>query len=131
MMAMRNKDGEIYASIGGLAHQSRISPEKTRESVGKFLLPEEDSSSRDDGRRIVEIPGGWKLLNHERIQEEARKANKSAYQAKFMRKQRKHERQRKSLPEAGLFEYEKALEEGATEDQLDAIVTKFLPPKLQ
>jgi len=84
MLALRNKDGEVYASIGGLAHQARVSREKTEEAVGKFLQPEPDSSSRDDGRRIIEIPGGWRLLNHERIKAEAKTANKAAYMANYM-----------------------------------------------
>lgn len=88
MLAMRNKDGEVLASIGGLAHQSRISREKTSEALIRFLAPEPDSSSRDDGKRIVEIPGGWLLLNHERIKAEAKAANKNAYMASYMAKER-------------------------------------------
>lgn len=88
MLAMRNKDGEIYGSIGGLAHQARLSVEVTRRAIDKFMAPEPDSSSRDDGRRIVEINGGWKLINHERISAEARKASKAAYMRDYMANKR-------------------------------------------
>lgn len=88
MLAMRNKDGEIFASIGGLAHQSRISVEKTKVVVGRFLEGELDSSSRDDGRRIVEIGGGWRLVNHEKVKAEAAAANKAAYMRTYMSKKR-------------------------------------------
>lgn len=92
MLALRNKDGEIFASVGGLAHQARVTKEKTAEALAKFLSPEEDSSSRDDGRRINEIPGGWRLLNHERVKLEAQAANKTSYMATYMAEKRAKEK---------------------------------------
>ena len=89
MLAKRNKDGEIFASIGGLAHASRISVEKTREALEKFKAPESDSSCSDfEGRRIEEIVGGWRLLNHDRIKEEAKEAGNAEYMREYMRKKR-------------------------------------------
>lgn len=129
MLALRNKDGEIFASLGGLAHQARVSKEKTALAIKKFLLPEDDSSSRDDGRRIEEIQGGWRLLNHERIKAEAQTANKNAYMANWMAERREHMRKAKSLPTAGEAEYMAALKRGVPETELDAIVTKYLPKK--
>jgi hypothetical protein len=130
MLAMRNKDGEIFASVGGLAHQARLSPQITRRSLDKFLSPDKDSASPEhEGRRIKEIPGGWLLLNHERIKAEAAVASKNAYMAEYMKRKRKREKLLKSLPSAGQIEYENALAADASEAQLDAIITKHLPPK--
>ena len=92
LLALRNKNGEIYASIGGLAHQARVSREAAAAAVAKFLLPEPDSASRDDGRRIVEIEGGWKLINHERVKKEAMDANRAAYMAEYMRHRREKQK---------------------------------------
>lgn len=130
MLAKRNKDGEIYASVGGLAHAARVSPEKTAKAIKKFLSKEPDSSSRDDGRRIVEIPGGWRLLNHERIQREAQAAGKAAYMKTYMAKQRKQAKIAKSLG-AGEAEYLAACKAGASDQELDQIVTKHLPKNHQ
>lgn len=129
MLAKRNKDGEIYASIGGLAHAARVSRDKCVEAIAKFLAPEPDSSSRDDGRRIEEIVGGWKLLNHERIKSEAQQANKANYMQNFMAEKRAHIKRAKSLPAAGESEYLSAMKRGAEESELDAIITKHLPKK--
>lgn len=129
MLALRNKDGEIFASIGGLAHQARVSRVNTEKAVKKFLLPEDDSSSRDDGRRIEEIPGGWRLLNHDRIKAEAQAANKQNYMASYMKDKRAHEKIAKSLPLNGEAEYMAALKRGATEIELTSIVTKNLSKK--
>lgn len=130
MLAMRNKDGEIFGSIGGLAHQSRLPVEVTKRALDKFLNPDPDSSSHEhEGRRIKEIAGGWLLLNHERIKAEAAIATKNAYMAEYMRRKRKREALVKKLPDAGMEAYLKAEAAGASEAQLDAIITEFLPEK--
>jgi hypothetical protein len=108
LLAMRNKDGEIFASMGGLAHQSRLPVDVTKRAVDKFLLPEGDSSSRDDGRRIVEVPGGWKLLNHEKIKAEASAASRQSYMAEYMREKRLKEKPGrrtsvKTMPDIGMI----------------------------
>jgi hypothetical protein len=128
LLAMRNKDGEIFASLGGLAHQSRVAVEKTKQAIKKFLKPENDSSSRDDGRRIEEIVGGWRLLNHERIKEEAAQANKAAYMAKYMREKRAADKL-KTGPIAGENANEEAIKNGATQEETDKLVTLSLPDK--
>jgi hypothetical protein len=89
LLAMRNKDGEVFASIPGLAGVSRVDLAKTAAALEKFLAPEAYSSSGDDGRRLEVIPGGWRLLNHEKVKAEAAQAAKNAYMAGFMRKKRK------------------------------------------
>ncbi len=128
MLALRNKDGEIYASIGGLAHQARVSREKTADAIAKFLSPEDDSSSRDDGRRIEEIAGGWRLLNHERIKAEAQAASKASYMAGYMKKKRERE-SLKQLP--GEAANERLINSGASQEEIDANTTNHLPKKLR
>jgi|ERR1035437_7580871 hypothetical protein len=130
MLAKRNKDGEIYASVGGLAHAARITPDKCAEALAKFLAPETDSSSRDDGRRIVEVPGGWRLLNHERIKSEAQSANKATYMAKYMAERRVQVKRAKTLPAKGEVEYMAALKRGVSDAELDEIVDRHLPKQI-
>jgi len=127
MLAKRNKDGEIYASVGGLAHAARVPKDKCAAALAKFLAPEDDSSSRDDGRRIVEIHGGWRLLNHERIKTEAQAANKATYMAKYMAERRATVKFAKTLPDGGEQEYMAAVKRGASEVELNEIVTRRLP----
>ena len=129
LLAKRNRSGEIFGSIGGIAVAARINREKTKQAINKFLLPDEDSASRDDGRRLVEIPGGWKLLNHEKIQAEAAAASKNNYMADYMRKKRRKEKFFKFGTLEGQNEYLAAERAGATEEELDLIVIKYLPKK--
>src|SRR5215468_7449715 len=68
MLAMKRRDGCVYASIPGLAHTANVSIENCRLALDKFLSPDPYSRSKDDeGRRIKEIDGGWLLLSARKI----------------------------------------------------------------
>jgi len=65
MLALADKNGEVQASVPGLAHLAGATIESTRIAICKFMAPDPDSRTKDDeGRRIEEIDGGWLLLNH-------------------------------------------------------------------
>ena len=65
LLAMADKNGEVQASIPGLANVARVSVESCHAAIDKFLAPDPYSRTKDDeGRRIEEIRGGWSLINH-------------------------------------------------------------------
>ena len=65
LLAMVDKNGEVQASIPGLANIARVPVDSCRTALSKFLSPDPDSRTRDDeGRRIEEIRGGWLIINH-------------------------------------------------------------------
>ena len=65
MLALANKNGEVWASIPGLAHVSRISLEECEVGLAVLLSPDKYSRTPDlEGRRIEKIDGGWSLVNH-------------------------------------------------------------------
>jgi hypothetical protein len=84
MLAMADRQGRVWASVPGLANRARISVEDTRAAIASFLAPDPDSRTKDhEGRRIEEIDGGWRLLNHAKYRairdEEAIKEAKRKY----------------------------------------------------
>jgi hypothetical protein len=126
-LAMRNKDGEVFSSVIGMAHAARVDFEKTKAAIEKFCAPDSYSNTTEhEGRRLVAIPGGWRLLNHEKVKAEAQAANKANYMAGYMKDRRDHEKRAKSLPVVGEQEYMVALRRGVSESELDAIVSKHL-----
>lgn len=64
-LALADKDGVVEGSIPGLANVMRVSDEDFRAILAKLMAPDLDSRSKaNDGRRLEEIPGGWRILNH-------------------------------------------------------------------
>ena len=67
MLAMADRDGIVYASVPGLSDRARVSIESTLLALEKLKSPDEWSRTKDhEGRRIVDVDGGWKLLNYEK-----------------------------------------------------------------
>ena len=65
LLAMADRNGEVQASIPGLANVARVSVQGCHAAIDKFLAPDPYSRTKDDeGRRIEEIRGGWVLINH-------------------------------------------------------------------
>lgn len=67
MLALKNVKGDVEGSIPGFASLARISVEEMRKAVGILSSPDPDSRTTDqEGRRILPIPGGWHVVNHEK-----------------------------------------------------------------
>lgn len=69
MMAAANREGEVFGSPVGLAAMARLTLDETLAGLEKLKNPEPHSSDRtrnpeNEGRRIEEISGGWRLLNY-------------------------------------------------------------------
>jgi hypothetical protein len=65
MLAMADHRGRVWGSIPGLANRARVPLEAVEEALKSFMAPDPYSRTKDqEGRRIEEIDGGWRLLNH-------------------------------------------------------------------
>lgn len=63
MLAHADENGEVMASVPGLSRMAMVSINKTRAALDKLLAPYPDLPPEDDeGPRIKEINGGWRLL---------------------------------------------------------------------
>ncbi len=97
MLALADRNGEIQASVPGLAHQARITLEECRDGLDRLLGPDHDSRTPDhEGRRIVQIPGGWVILNHSKYRD-LMSADEVREKAR-LRKQRQREREQPVTP---------------------------------
>jgi hypothetical protein len=65
MLAKANRDGLVEASLPGLADASRVTIDECIDALNCLSSPDKYSRTKDfEGRRIEEIDGGWKILNH-------------------------------------------------------------------
>jgi len=91
MLAMCDKNGRVFASIPGLAKYASVPIENAEKALKKFMSPDPYSRTKDhEGRRIEEIEGGWRLLNHGKYRairnEEERRAYKTEKQREYRNK---------------------------------------------
>lgn len=100
MLAIADKNGEVAGSVPGIARIAAVSVDDTRTAIGKFLSPDPDSRTKDDqGRRIEEIDGGWRLLNHRKYREMASKDEVKESEAKRKAAWREQQKRNGKCPE--------------------------------
>jgi len=89
MLAMAGARGAVSASVPGLAHRARVTLEECEHALARFLAPDKYSRTSDhDGRRIVAIDGGWKLLNYEKYRAVRGDEERKEYQREWDRANR-------------------------------------------
>ena len=93
MLALVDQNGEVHASIPGLAHAAGVSLQECEEALAKFLAPDPYSRSKDfEGRRIQVIDGGWWMVNHAKYREMSNKDEQRRQTAERMRRLRQRQR---------------------------------------
>jgi len=89
MLALADQNGEVHASVPGLARLAGIDLESTQKAIECFLSPDPYSRTPDnEGRRIAKIDGGWELLNHAKYRKMASKEDSKAATAARVRRHR-------------------------------------------
>lgn len=97
MLAMADKNGEVLASIPGLARAANISIEDCEEGLEILKAPDKYSRTTDyEGRRIEDIDGGWILLNHSKYRDKMGATERREYNR---RKQAEYRARQKSEKE--------------------------------
>jgi len=119
MLAMADQHGRVWGSIPGLANRARVSIEKCEEALAALHSPDKYSRTKEhEGRRIEEIDGGWRLLNHGKYRsirdEESIKESKRKWAAENRAKQ-KAESVEKSRTESDAVDSRRANTEADTE----------------
>jgi len=65
MLAMADRNGEVQASMPGLAKRAGITLAQCESGLNFLLSPDRYSRTPDhEGRRVAPVDGGWQLLNH-------------------------------------------------------------------
>lgn len=87
MLAMSDCHGYVGASIPGLAARARKSVSEVEAALERFRSPDPYSrTSEHEGRRIVNVEGGWQLLNWQKyrgvVNVEAARESKRVWAAK-------------------------------------------------
>lgn len=80
MLAMSDKDGYVSGSVPGMARFAGISLEGARTGIEKLKGPDDESRTKEfEGRRIEEVDGGWKIINHHKYRQLMSKEERKEY----------------------------------------------------
>lgn len=131
MLAVKDADHIVRKSAYQLGKLSRKSETEVLDALK--VLSSADTKRIEpqpfEGRRIEAVEDGWLVLNGEKyramVRDEMRKARNRRAQAAY----RERQKGKTALP--GEQDYEHALNNGATDEELDKIVTDNLPKSLQ
>lgn len=98
MLAMADRNGEVQASLPGLADVARVTLEQAEAALVTLSEPDKHSRSKEfEGRRIAETDGGWVLLNHDKYRKKLSKADRDRQNAE---RQKRYRERKKAEAEA-------------------------------
>jgi hypothetical protein len=99
MLAMADKDGVVEGSIPGLAKRAGVSLPEAEDALECFMSPDPYSRTKDyEGRRIEEVDGGWRLLNHRKHRDKLSKVEQNEKAAERMRARRSEKANNREQP---------------------------------
>ena len=117
ILAMKDQDGIVRASVAGLAHRARITVEECRESLRVLTSPDKDDTSGvKNGVRLEVVKGvGWRVVNND-LYKFSTEARREAWRIDKERQRLKTKhRLKKSKPLDGEAEAVKAWADGDDE----------------
>lgn len=89
MLAMADKHGNVYGSIPGLARRANVTLQEAEAALAAFRSPDPYSRTQaEDGRRIEDVDGGWRLVNHGKYAAVRNAEERADYKREWDRKNR-------------------------------------------
>lgn len=94
MLLMKDQDGVVNAAVPGLAAFANVSRDECQQALEVLSGPDPFSRTPDlDGRRIVKVETGWRVVNHAKYRELLSATDRRAYKREHeqARRDRQHE----------------------------------------
>ncbi len=84
MLAMKERNDTVQASLPGLADAARITMPQAVEAIERLSSPDEYSrDAENEGRRIEKCPGGWLILNGDKYRKLMNADDIRSYQKQY------------------------------------------------
>jgi hypothetical protein len=129
MLAKADQVGFVEASVIGLARVANLTVEETQAALEVLRSPDPYSKNpANEGRRILDVQGGFILLNYEDYRERRNAEERREYMREYMREYRGRKQPVNSgkLPLAGSKPGKPRLAQAETEAEADADAKKVV-----
>lgn len=124
LLALADREGVVEASIPGLADAARVGLEECQRALETLKAPDPYSRSQEhEGRRIVDVDGGWKVLNHAKYRAKLSVENKR--EANRIRQERFRNKKKAASSSGREARYVKAYENG-NQEEADRVASEGL-----
>lgn len=129
MLAKKDADFIYRGNAYNLSKQSRKSEQEVLDAFKILSSPDTKRLEPQpfEGRRIQAVEDGWLILNAQKYQELMQIEMEKARWRRGQKAKRERDKLKRGLPLAGEAEYCEAERNGATPEQLQAIMDKHLP----
>ncbi len=99
LLASKDRYHFVRGTEEWLGRAARVSPEACRRALKKLMAPDPQSHyTEQEGRRIIEVPGGWVIVSGEYYAKKLNEAERRAYKAA---KQAEYRSRKKQVVDAG------------------------------
>lgn len=96
IMSQTGLDGIARISISGLPRMANLTQEECDDGLKRLMSPDPFSKSKDhEGRRLLMVDGGLKLVNYFKYRDAKSQDHKNEYMREYMRKYRKSKKEAK------------------------------------
>jgi hypothetical protein len=89
MLATSDARGFVSGAVPGMAKVAGMSIEDAERSIDKLCSPDKWSRTKDhDGRRLLVVDGGWKIVNYQKFRDAGRSQERKEYLREKQRERR-------------------------------------------
>ena len=131
ILALKDSDHVVRYNAYRLARRANMTEQEVIDALEVLLKPDTRRLEEQpyDGRRLEKVEDGYLVLNGHVYEQMMRDVSRKVYKARKEREYRERKRTGGNQNGAASVAYEMAERAGASQKQLDAIVTDKLPKK--
>lgn len=92
MLLLTDYHGQVKASLPALAMQNAVTVQRMQEIIEIFMSPDPYSKSKEhDGRRLMEIDGGWQVINYPKYRDGLKQPDRTSAERKARQREKERE----------------------------------------
>jgi len=100
LLELADKDGIVTIGLPGLSKMAEVTLEECEQALVTLAAPDPYSASKElEGRRVVPVEGGWRIVNHGKYRHKLSAADRREY--KRLHEQGRRDQRRAASTQTG------------------------------